>query len=186
MSTTSTDDDSSTDTTTVTPDCGHTVAPGDTFHIGEVRVCEECYLDDDSQWFGLEDYPDVLESTKYTAIEARGASTVCNAARLVGITADRRALYHDEDTNELWFVAPLHSEFHDTDTPVKAPLRDQHRDCTRGAPPQFGSPDFHTAPNGDHLALVETEEIRSLSSWLPENDDNLRAVHDRYAQLTRR
>lgn len=106
MSTTSTDDDSSTDTTTdsstVTPYCGHTVAPADTFHIGEIRVCEDCYLDDDTQWVALEDYPAVLQSTKHTDIEARGSSTIVNAVRLVGITENRRALYYDEADDELW------------------------------------------------------------------------------------
>ena len=186
MSTTSTDDDSSTDTNREA-DCGHTVPRGDTFLSGEFRICEDCYLDADREWFGLDAYPNVLQSRTSTVIEGRGSSTTTSSVSLVATTQDRKALYHDERNGTFWYVVPLHSDYHDTSDANEAPIRETHSDATYGAPPDFSRDSFCTMPNGDHLALLEHADApRNIRRWVEQHDDELREVRDRYQPVDHR
>ena len=174
--------DSSTDSNQPTLDCGHT---DDTAYGREFLVCEDCHLDRDSIWFGLEDYPEILAKRTVT-VHARNASQSTSMTVLLAIDEQRRAVYYNNISDELWYVAPEHSRFHDTDDPIRSPLRDRDVDATLGAPsfPE-DSYDFHTLPNGDHLALVEREEApRSIRTWVGQNVDSLREIVEDYQPTT--
>ena len=167
--------------TAIEATCGHRVPYDDVHHSGEFRYCEECFLELDREFFALDDYPEILKSRKHTAIEGRGSTTVVNHVALVATTQDRKALYHDERNDRFWYVVPMHSEFHNTDDAVEAPIREQHTDATRGAPPDFSRDSFCTIPNGDHLAVVSYEDApHNIPRWINEHSDELREVRDRY------
>lgn len=178
MSSNSATTDSTDTVETIQPYCGHTVPRSETFRIGEFRFCRTCFLNHSQPWFDLEEYPTVLQTEKRTAHDARGTSTTTSHVRLLGITTDRTAVYHDEINNQFWTVVPAHSEYHDTDDAVRTPLRDVHSDCTLGAPASHGNDPFHTLPNGDHLALLEVAEAPlSIREWLVAHADEFRQLH---------
>ena len=174
--------DSSTDSDNYEADCGHTIPRDETAHyIGEFTHCEECYLDSDTPWFGVDDYPGVLRTRTVTVRNRRGASTRTSNVSLIGIREDRVAVYYNGIDDQLWMVAPDHSDYHDTEDAVRSPLREVHSDCTLGAPNDFGDDPFHTMPNGDHLALIATAEAPySLKEWLTAHADEFRSFTDRF------
>lgn len=173
----------STDTVeTIQPYCGHTVSRSETFLIGEFRFCRTCFLNHSEPWFDLEEYPTVLQTEERTAHGARHTSTVTRCIRLLAITTDRTVIYHNAIDNQFWTVVPAHSDFHDTDDPVRTPLRDVHHDHTLGAPASHGDAPFHTLPNGDHLTLLEVAKAPySISEWLTAHEDELRQLADYYS-----
>lgn len=184
--TTNTDShDSSTDTNH-TADCGHVIPSDETaYWVGEFTNCEECFLEMDSEWFGVDDYPEVLRSRTDTIHEGRGASTSTSHVSLVGIRNDRVAVYYNAIDSKLWTVVPAHSEYHDTEDAIRTPLREVHSDCTLGAPASHGDDDFHTLPNGDHLALVESVEAPySMEEWLVAHADEFRSFTDGFQPRT--
>ncbi|RLM49439.1 hypothetical protein [Halorubrum sp. Atlit-28R] len=173
--------DSTDSVETIQPYCGHTVLRSETFLIGELRVCRTCFLNHSEPWFDIDDYPTVLQTEKRTAHEGRATSTVTSHVRLLGITTDRTVIYHDEIDDQFWTVVPAHSEYHDTEDAIRTPLREVHSDCTLGAPASHGDDDFHTLPNGDHLALLEVAEAPySIREWLVAHDDEFRQLADYY------
>lgn len=175
MSVTNTADES-TEEELYEAECGHMATPDETHHWGEVYVCSECYFDIDRAHFGLEDWPEILQSKTVDVIEGRRASQWTSTVSLVAITTDRKAIYHDDIDGYLWTCVPKHSRDHDTSDPIKDSIRHRDIDATYGAPRQQPG-DFVTLPDGDHVVCTEMEETPdSIDSWIEANRDDLRAV----------
>lgn len=176
-----------------TLDCGHEVPESEAVRVPEVVICRECYRP-----FDLEDYPRVLDSGKRHAGTTRHgvAKTVTYRTRLIGLDKYGRGVYHCEKEKRILHVGPFNDR--EFDVPEDArPLRVRHTK-PEPAPAPF-HPDFHTFPDGDHLAIIDSYKIEAgyadgwrLAEWAVDRIDRdpdvegFELITERMADLIRR
>lgn len=134
-------------------DCGHEAGDGEAVSLPEVTICRECYTP-----FSVEDYPAVLDSAKrFAGVNYHGsAEYVTYRTRILGLDKHGHAVYHRERDKRILYVGPVHDRHFDTQDD-RRPLRDKH---TKPEPaPAPYDPDFHTLPNGDHIAIADYEAV---------------------------